>query len=306
MDLRPLTDESLLCRLDTLVSQERENIADIVEHLMEVDRREIVLDRGFQSLYKYCTEKLGYSEQAALARIRAARAAAEFEEILPRLRSGQLHLDAVIRIYPHLTAENRTQVLNQVENATSREVQGLVANLGGGKTLERDVIRPLPAERPIAPDEVCAPPSRLRLEFTVDDELVEMIEKLRSHLRHKYPFARLEEIFKEAAEALLKKLDPGREPKPAKAATSQKKRSRLVPAAIKRQVWARDGGRCAYVSEDGRRCESRDALEYDHVVPWALGGASDRLDNVRLLCRPHHQRQGRKRFGPRRRPSSGG
>ncbi|MGH2929415.1 MAG: HNH endonuclease, partial [Solirubrobacteraceae bacterium] len=60
--LRALTDEDLLTRLKHLVSQERESTADVVEHLMEVDRRELALDHAYPSLFAYCMKKLGYSE----------------------------------------------------------------------------------------------------------------------------------------------------------------------------------------------------------------------------------------------------
>src|SRR5204862_6279928 len=104
---------------------------------------------------------------------------------------------------------------------------------------------------------------------------------------------------------LLDKIDPGRRgpsPRNASADTAKPpaaKRTRRVPVAVKAAVWKRDHGRCAYLAQDGRRCESRDFLEYDHVIPWAVAGRSDCADNIRLLCRPHNQRLARRRFGPR-------
>ncbi len=59
---------------------------------------------------------------------------------------------------------------------------------------------------------------------------------------------------------------------------------RAIPAAVKRQVWQRDGGRCSYVDrETGRRCNSRYMIEIDHILPHALGGGAD-PENLRLLC----------------------
>src|SRR5436190_10615081 len=42
-------------------------------------------------------------------------------------------------------------------------------------------------------------------------------------------------------------------------------------------VWNRDGGRCW-------NCGSTTDLQFDHVIPLALGG-SNTADNVELLCR---------------------
>ncbi|MAE70888.1 MAG: hypothetical protein CME06_10515 [Gemmatimonadetes bacterium] len=56
-------------------------------------------------------------------------------------------------------------------------------------------------------------------------------------------------------------------------------------------MFARDGGRCAFVDRHGRRCNSQWLLELDHIHPFALGG-SHHPDNLRLLCRAHNQGRG--------------
>lgn len=162
-----------------------------------------------------------------------------------------------------------------------------------------------------APEIMPAP--RHRFHFTADAELLEFVERLRGLLRHKIPDGRLENIFKEAAKMLLSHLERDKRALPTRAARppappvpatpihskTGRGESRTVPRAVKRAVWTRDDGRCAYTAPDGSRCESRDALEYDHMTAWADGGRSDTQDNIRLLCRTHNQRLGRLRFGPR-------
>lgn len=327
MDLKHLTDAVLLARLNELVGQEREGTADLIEHLSEVDRREIVLDAGYRSLFDYCVNVLRYSEAAAFLRIRAARAAAKFPRVLADLRSGTIHLDAIMRLYPHLNDENSDRLLTQASGASKRDVLALVATLeAGGPAPERDVIRRLPppamasatepppaAESPVSETAVVSvetpspsvptviAPSRVRLGFTADDEFVQMVARLRSLRRHKFPEGRLEDLLKEAVDLLLHHLDPGLKPRSSSAsrplAASPGRRAR---ESVKKQVWDRDAGCCAYVGPEGRRCESREFLEYDHIVPWALGGLSV-VDNIRLLCRAHNQRLAKRRFGARRR-----
>ena len=64
---------------------------------------------------------------------------------------------------------------------------------------------------------------------------------------------------------------------------------RAIPAAVRRQVWQRDDGRCSYLDRrTGRRCNSRHLIEIDHILPYALGGGAD-PGNLRLLCRAHHR-----------------
>jgi hypothetical protein len=74
------------------------------------------------------------------------------------------------------------------------------------------------------------------------------------------------------------------------------KRSRQIPAAVRREVYERDRGRCAFVSADGRRCEASAFLEYDHELPWAVHGGSA-SGNVRLLCRAHNALHAQNCFG---------
>jgi 5-methylcytosine-specific restriction endonuclease McrA len=49
-----------------------------------------------------------------------------------------------------------------------------------------------------------------------------------------------------------------------------------LPRAVRLAVWRRDRGRC-------RECGDGFDLQYDHVIPLALGGASS-VDNLQLLC----------------------
>lgn len=75
-----------------------------------------------------------------------------------------------------------------------------------------------------------------------------------------------------------------------------KRRSRHVPASTRREVYARDQGRCSFVAKDGTRCTARACLEFDHVEPWARMGASD-SSNIRLRCRIHNVLYARQCFG---------
>jgi 5-methylcytosine-specific restriction endonuclease McrA len=49
-----------------------------------------------------------------------------------------------------------------------------------------------------------------------------------------------------------------------------------LPRDVRLAVWRRDRGRC-------RECGNGFDLQYDHVIPVALGGATS-VDNLQLLC----------------------
>jgi hypothetical protein len=64
--------------------------------------------------------------------------------------------------------------------------------------------------------------------------------------------------------------------------------SRYVPRKVLREVFARDGGQCAFVSPEGQRCSAREFLEVHHHEPFARGGKAT-VENLRLSCRAHNQ-----------------
>ena len=78
----------------------------------------------------------------------------------------------------------------------------------------------------------------------------------------------------------------------------REERSRHIPNAVKRAVWWRDGGQCAFVSADGRRCGERAFLELHHIQPYALDGPPT-AGNITLRCRRHNQYEADMVFGPR-------
>ena len=72
--------------------------------------------------------------------------------------------------------------------------------------------------------------------------------------------------------------------------------SRHVPAEVKRAVFLRDLGRCAFVGTGSRRCAERGFLEFHHVRPFAMGGEAT-VGNIQLRCRRHNDLEARADFG---------
>ena len=56
---------------------------------------------------------------------------------------------------------------------------------------------------------------------------------------------------------------------------------RIIPSAVKLEVWKRDRGRCV-------ECGAADELHFDHIVPFSKGGTSLSAKNVQLLCARHN------------------
>jgi hypothetical protein len=116
-------------------------------------------------------------------------------------------------------------------------------------------------------------------------------------MRHRNPSGDLERVLGDAVAALRSKLEKeklGATTKPrsdASHAPSKRPKaaaSRHIPSATKRAIVEKDGLRCSFVGIDGRRCECRAFLEFDHVEPVGLDGGHGE-DNVRILCKAHNQ-----------------
>ncbi|HEX6791194.1 MAG TPA: HNH endonuclease [Candidatus Krumholzibacteria bacterium] len=73
-------------------------------------------------------------------------------------------------------------------------------------------------------------------------------------------------------------------------------KSRHIPAAVRDEVYVRDGGQCTYQGVNETRCEARKGLEIDHIVPVAAGGTNE-LSNLRLLCPAHNLRAAERVLG---------
>jgi hypothetical protein len=122
-------------------------------------------------------------------------------------------------------------------------------------------------------------------------------------MRHQFPDGDLGKILAQAVAILLtqvrkRKTGETSEARPARPSGSEKIASRHIPAAIRRAVWKRDGGRCGYVSAGGRRCDAREFVEFDHTEAWSRTG-SHSIEGITLRCRAHNQLRARRDFGER-------
>ena len=68
-ELSRISDAELIELMSTLVLTERGSQADVIEHLVEIDRRRLYADQACSSLSSYCIERLGYSEDEAGKRV---------------------------------------------------------------------------------------------------------------------------------------------------------------------------------------------------------------------------------------------
>jgi len=158
------------------------------------------------------------------------------------------------------------------------------------RSIHRQVVTPLTSDR-------------YEIRFTASASTCEKLRLAQDLLRHSVPAGDTAEIVDRALTALLEDLARKKF-----AATKRPRRSRQVavdsrhiPAKVKRAVWLRDGGRCAFAGKGGRRCNERGFLEFHHVKAYALGGEAT-VDNIEVRCRAHNAYEAELCFGASRSP----
>jgi len=321
MIFRNLSPEELLTKAKDIAASERKIYSQVIDVLEEIERRKLYLARGYSSLFSFCTEFLKYSAGAAQRRIDSMRLIKNFpkpqkEEVKEKLESGSVnltHLSQVARVVRALpeskTCHEKMKLISKVENTTIRECEQ--------KLLEDEALLPPKKEQLRATGD-----GRFRLSINLDQEAKDLLEKLLSLTAHQNPFASKEIAVKAALKLAAQEAEKKKSasikaqrskitaatavksqgPKITAVATSLKNQkakitavaavkrpSRMIPRAVKREIWQRDGGRCVFTDpESGRPCGSSFALEFDHVKAFSNGGPST-ADNLRLYCRNHNK-----------------
>jgi len=279
MKLNHLTDQVLLANTEALARTERETLTKILHHLREIERRRLYSDQGCASLFEYAVKRLHYSEGQAGRRIQAMRLIKEFPEIEQKIQSGALSLSNISQAQSFfrevalggaaatvgggaaalmiVTRERKLQVLELLENKSSRDGQRELIQLGGDMALPRE------RERALADD-------KSEVKFVMDKDLRDKLDEVRSLLGHEAVGMSFAELFGKLAEIS------------AEALRAKKFGKRRAEAA----VWAR-----VEAAKNSQASTPASRFNFDHIVPVARGGRAT-VDNLRLLCFACNQRAG--------------
>jgi hypothetical protein len=407
--LSRLTDNALVSRLESLRGKERKIQLDILLYIVEVEKRKLYLLRGYNSLFEFCTRHLKYSASAAMRRIKASRCIKDFPVIKTMLLNGEIDLTSISRIERIIKKENSKDLLREIKNMTTRDVERVVARhcprenyydtikpifirtnkasnsdrdsaglketesgkkvTTGAGSREVDLISETNTglnlsfgkkdnKKEPEDTEGFTLEERFKLQFAVGPEFMQKLKLIKSLLSTRYPDGvNLEKLFNTLMEEYLERHSPekrierreerknnkqnkkavshyeqnqrkktnalenkqppvgkdvnskqkkGQESRQRinketkntnnKAPETNKQRSRNIPASVRDKVFARDGGKCTFVGENGKRCDSTWNIEIDHIVPFARGG-NNSPGNLRLLCAKHNLMEAQRAYG---------
>ena len=316
VNLACIRDDEIINRLKGALGREREALVEFLRVLAEVEERRLHLEHAFPSLFALCVAGLGLSEDAAYRRVAACRVGRRFPRVLEMIADGSLHMTGVAKLAPHLTAANHVELLEEARGKTKTEIELLiaarfpkadvktsvrkVAPRGGRKAKEpAEALRLLHGTRTPAKVE---PTSRetYSIRFATSAETKKLLDRAKDLLGHGKQ-ADVGQILEMGLMALVENLEKKKFAKTDRPRKSKTKKEpapgdRYIEAWVRRAVAQKDGHRCTYVSKNGRRCPCTFGLEYDHIIPVALGGKST-VDNLRLRCRAHNVYAAEQVFG---------
>ena len=326
-------------KLDAIDLEEKTRIAEGIALIAVIDHRRDYLGAGYSCMRDYCMGRMHMSEDQAFRRIQVARVGLEHPEIFECLADGRLGVTTAAELAPHVNAESASGLIAAAAFKSKDEIRSLVAERERSRVLASAPAGPSQVSDvesvsgSLAPAQVnlhiasCAPPAANdnagsaalalaghtrrgrvfssgsgghEVQLSITDEEHADLRQAQVLLGHAVPSGDPAVIYARAMKHYVAHLEKRRlGAKPASATSVRTAGGRGIPKPLRRFVWERDGGRCAFMSTDGHRCESTRRLEVDHIQPVALGGET-KPENLRLLCRAHNQYEAERVFGKER------
>ncbi len=118
----------ILTRLLELRRREHLCTVDLIEALVECDRTRAYLDHAYESMWKFLTDALRYSNGAASRRYKALKCARKFPVVIEWLRAERVTLCSLEAIAPLLDElDDEQALLDRIEGKSHAEVQRIVA-----------------------------------------------------------------------------------------------------------------------------------------------------------------------------------
>jgi 5-methylcytosine-specific restriction endonuclease McrA len=114
-----LTNEDLELRLKDFVKREKLLLHIILDHIKEIDRRKLYLERAYPSLFEYLVKELGYSGSAAMRRQQAARLLVDLPQLGPKIQSGSINLSQIGELCRAVKQKEKLNFLKSKDRKTS-------------------------------------------------------------------------------------------------------------------------------------------------------------------------------------------
>ena len=133
--------KNTLTNLNLLLDSERKIGVQILEILLEIEKRKAYSELHYESLFTFCVKELKFSESQAFQRIQAMHALKNNPELKQKIETGSMSVSTVSQVQVYLrqekaqgiqrTQEERNALFEQFDHKTSKEVKTEIQELKG-------------------------------------------------------------------------------------------------------------------------------------------------------------------------------
>ena len=305
----------------TLLAAKNEKNATLVllEQLMIVEEKRVYAIMGYSTLWEYVHKELNYSEPQTSERVSAMRLMKRVPEVKKELEAGKLTLTTTAKLATHVKREQ----------CSESEVLQLLESVSGKTTREAERVLVQESSEPAKPDQLRAVTKDLtRITIEVDSNFLELMKRAKELGGH--AGSSPQELFKMGLNEFVKKREikkptaaqvevssetkspthstfvendfklHAREVKEDRVQSKSRSSSRYIAKPVKVYVRQRSKDRCEFNSpESGTRCESRINLQFEHVLPFSVGGEST-IENIKHYCSTHNRLSAIQFFGEKK------
>lgn len=290
MTFLKLSNSELEWHLKNLVSRERNLMHQILEHLCEIDRRKLYLEKAYSSLFEYLVKDLGYSSSAAQRRVEAVRLARDIPALTDKIESGVLNLSQIGELSravkqkeresgKFISAEIKQQLATAIENLDTSNTQKVLSQL-----LDLN-LKPCEIKR-VQKDE------SVHLQITLSKEQFAKLNECRdlaaATLEQNNLGMSLAEVIEVLADQFIRSKKSIAAPATGRVTVSSKTEFKSVTPKLRKKIlWEQK--HCQYRDpKTNRICGSTFQLEVDHQHPQWAGGKHIKK-NLRVLCAAHNK-----------------
>jgi hypothetical protein len=267
-------------RLQYLHKQEKEILSETIRLLGDIRKYKIFSDYQCKDLLEFCQKILGYTESQSHRRIRALNLIDRYEELDPSMPLTHImnagnFLD---QCGSKISKEEKIEIIGEIKNKPTQEAKEILKAKG------REIQGKDPLPKKDFQTKIRKENNKVIVTFELTEEEFEMMDSLRKGNEN------LKDVIVDSMK-INKELRDRKKHAQVKNPRKQKIliNKRSIPAEVKRAAFEKSKGRCS-------NCHTMKNLEYDHKIPFALGGKSDK-ENIRLLCKNCNLRAGIKVFG---------
>jgi 5-methylcytosine-specific restriction endonuclease McrA len=304
--------QELIQTAEQLFIKEKKIGDAILVVLGEIQHRRIYSELGFSSLFEMLVKHFKLSESTAYQKINLIKLIKEVPAAKEALLDGSASVSNLVLAQTFINEKKKSEdkvmspvekkeIIDHIKNKSYKQAKEQLAILNPQQALVKYKIKVINGEQ-------------VNIQCTIDKGLQEKLNSIKNLISHKNPNPTMNELMHMMADIAIEQLEKkkGIDKKSRKEKvptyrkacvtdkseknTNLKIRSRYIPKNVRREAYRRAQGQCQFVSSDGKRCDCKHLLEFEHSIPFARGGEND-IETIQIYCREHNALKAKLEFG---------